>query len=79
VAHELGVVPPKSAQLIFIHVMTDGRAIGQLLFAMNAAADEEPLVALGLETDLVALHDLDVVGERKPAGPKLVSWLRRIS
>ena len=38
-AHELGIVPPKSAKLIFVHVVTDGRAIRKLLFAMNAAAE----------------------------------------
>src|SRR4051812_17407627 len=68
-------MPPKPAQLVLVHVVTDGRAVWQLFFAMNATANEEPFVALSLETDLVALHHLDVVGrqEARRAEARLVA------
>src|SRR5262249_3345690 len=69
-AHQPSVVLPQTAKLVLIHVVADRAAVGQSVLAVDAAADEEPLVAPGLQADLIALHDLDVVGRQEPGRPE---------
>src|ERR1700689_5431212 len=67
VAHQAAVMPPHAAQMAFVHGESAGAAVGLDFVAMEAAADELPIVALGADAALIALHDLDIVG-RDEAG-----------
>src|SRR6478735_8453512 len=66
--HDLRVVLPHAAQVILVHRVPRRAPVGQNLVAVQAAADELPVVALGIHAELVALDDLDVVGRDQPAG-----------
>src|SRR5215470_10685594 len=65
--HDLHIVSPHAAQVVLVHRVARRAAIRQDLVAVHAATDELPVVALRVHTELVALHDLDVVGRNEPA------------
>ena len=81
VIHQRRIVLPHPAQVVLVHGEPGGAAIGHALLAMQAAADErcQSLPAC-LNADLVALHDLDVVGrdEAGRAEPELVHAQARL-
>src|SRR5262245_47810257 len=66
--HDLRVVTPHPAQVILIHRVAGRTTFGKNALTVQTATDELPVIALRVHPELVALHDLDVVGRYQPAG-----------
>src|ERR1700680_4953611 len=58
--HQAPVMLPHPAQVALVHGEAAGAAIGQSGSAVEPAADELPIIPLGADAALIALHDLDV-------------------